>query len=112
MAHRPLIALLLLGYRLPLPYGVVLAAAALPAGAYLLAGAVAPRISPDARKAYVVFLMSASAGLLVALIAATMGLSAVGLLLMVAVLAGVASSRLISRHVSFNDDYWRPPGSP
>ena len=97
-------ALLLLGYRLPLPYGVMLGAAALPVIAYLLAGAIAQKLLPEARRGYLLLLMSVAAGLLVALIAATLGISGASPLLTIAALAGVLSSRLISRHVPFKDD--------
>ncbi len=100
-----MLALLALGYRLPLPYGVMIGAAALPVAAYLLTSATTPKVRPESRRGYLVFLMSTVVGLLVALMAATLGVSGPGLLLMIAALAGVLSSRLISRHVSFDDEY-------
>jgi len=100
-----MLALLALGYRLPLPYGVMIGAAALPVAAYLLTSATTRKVRPESRRGYLVFLMSAVVGLLVALMAATLGVSRPGLLLIIAALAGVLSSRLISRHVSFDDQY-------
>ena len=92
-----------LGYRVPAPCGIVLAAAAVPLLTYLVAGAIAFRVAPESRREYVIFLLATAAGLLIALIAAVSGLSAPGLLLALAVAGGALAYRPLSRIVLPDD---------
>ncbi len=102
------VAMLLLltsGYRIPLPWGLALSAAALPVIGYLAAGAVAQRLQPEARRGYLIFLMSCNAGLLAALIVAVAAPCGTGILLAIAVGAGVLSARFISSVVPGDSEY-------
>ena len=102
------VAMLLLltsGYRIPLPWGLALSAAALPVIGYLAAGAVAQRLQPEARRGYLIFLMSCNAGLLAALIVAVAAPCGTGILLAIAVGAGVLSARFISSVVPRDSEY-------
>lgn len=92
-----MMALLLSGYRIPLPWTLALGAASLPVIGYLVAGTLARWVRAESRRGYLVFLMSLNAGLLAALIAAVLGASGLGLLVVIALAAGVPCSRLISR---------------
>jgi len=72
---------------------------------YLVAGVVARRVHVGSRHDYLVFLISINSGLLVALIAAILGLSGAGALLIIALGAGLASARLISGLLPENGEY-------
>ena len=75
-----MMALLLLGYRFPLPWGVVLSALALPVAGYVLLGQGAQKVPPTWRKHYLIGVLALNAGLLVASMAAVIGLLALPVL--------------------------------
>jgi len=83
-----MIALLLAGYRLPIPWGVALIVVALPVAGYVIAGEFARHVPEGRRAGFLVGVVALNAGLLAALIAAILGVldpAALGL-----VAAGVA----------------------
>lgn len=84
-----MVALVLLGYRLPLPWEVVLAALACPIGGYILLGAGAQKVPPSWRTHYLVGVLAVNAGLLMASIGAVIGL--VSLPALAGIVAGVAA---------------------
>jgi len=69
-----MIALLLAGYRLPIPWGVALIVVALPVAGYAIAGEVARHVPEDRRAGFLVGVVALNVGLLAALIAAILGL--------------------------------------
>ncbi len=69
-----MIALLVGGYHLPLPWGTVLIVVALPVLGYAIAGEVAHRVPQSSRAGFLVIVVALNAGLLAALIAAILGL--------------------------------------
>lgn len=70
-----MLGLLLAGYRLPIPWGVALLAAAAPVAGYVIAGELARRAPGSRRAAVLAGGLALNGGLLVALIAAILGLS-------------------------------------
>ncbi len=75
-AFVSMMTLLLLGYRFPLPWGVVLIALALPVAGYVLLGEGAQKVPPTWRTHYLVGVLALNAGLLAASMAAVIGLLA------------------------------------
>jgi len=95
-----MIALLVAGYRVPIPWGVGLAVAALPVLGYLLAGEVARRAPAAWRASLLVGPLALNAGLLVALIAAILGMTDPVVLAGVAAGAAALLAPLIRRPVT------------
>ncbi len=69
-----MIALLLAGCRLPIPWGVALIVVALPVAGYLIAGQMARHVPEHGRAGFLVSVVALNAGLLAAVIAAILGL--------------------------------------
>lgn len=71
-----MLGLLLGGYRLPIPWGVALLAAAAPVAGYVMAGELARRAPRSWRAAALAGGLALNGGLLIALIAAVVGVTA------------------------------------
>ncbi len=86
-----MLALLVLGYRFPIPWGVALIAMALPVAGYVIFGAAARKLPPSWRTQYMVGVLALNAGLLVAAIAGLAGvthpMSLIGIVALVAALS-------------------------
>jgi hypothetical protein len=70
-----MLALLVLGYRFPLPWAIALAAMSLPVAGYIAFGELARKVPASWRTQYMVGVLSLNAGLLAALIAGVIGLT-------------------------------------
>jgi hypothetical protein len=84
-----MLALLLLGYRFPIPWGVALVAVSLPVLGYVGFGAVARVVPSSWRTQYMVGALALNGGLLTAMVAAVMGL--VQVLPLLGITVGVAA---------------------
>ena len=84
-----MMALVLLGYRLPLPWEVALAALACPIGGYVLLGEGAQKVPPSWRTHYLVGVLALNAGLLMASVVAVIGV--VSLPALAGIVSGVAA---------------------
>jgi hypothetical protein len=78
-----MLALLVLGYRFPLPWGVALVAMALPVAGYITFGGGAQKVPASWRTQYLAGVLALDAGLLAAVVAGVMGLTGPMLLLAV-----------------------------
>ncbi|MEA3401204.1 MAG: hypothetical protein U9R79_08185 [Armatimonadota bacterium] len=102
-----MIAVLVAGYRLPIPWGVALAVAALPVLGYWLAGFVAQRVPRSWRTGLLVWVLALNAGLLAALIVAVLGY--MDPLALAAITVGVAAvlshtiRKAVTHHASQRD---------
>jgi len=83
-----MLALLLTGYRFPIPWGVALAALALPVGGYIAFGEAARQVPRSWRTHYLVAVLALNAGLLAATVAGVMGLMSLLPLIVVTVGTG------------------------
>jgi len=95
-----MIALLLAGYRLPIPWGVALIVVALPVAGYVIAGEVARHVPEHRRAGFLVAVVALNAGLLAAVIAAILGLVDPVALALVAAAVGGLLAPAIGRAVS------------
>jgi hypothetical protein len=106
-ALASMLALLLLGYRFPIPWGVALVAVSLPVAGYIAFGTMARNVPRSWRTHYLVAVLALNAGLLMATVVALMGLMKVLPLLAIAVGTGALVWPVIKRAVSAsmrNDD--------
>lgn len=69
-----MLALLVMGYRFPIPWGVAVGAMALPVAGYIGFGAVARKVPRSWRTQYMVGTLALNAGLLAATVTAVVGL--------------------------------------
>lgn len=94
-----MIALLVGGYRLPIPWGVAIIVVALPIAGYVLASEVARRTPAAWRLNMLVAVVAANAGLLAALTAAILGLVEPVALAIIAALVGGLTAPLIRKAI-------------
>ncbi len=94
-----MIALLVAGYRLPLPWGVAMIVIALPITGYVLAGEMARRTPAHLRLSALVLVVASNAGLLVALTAAILGLLEPVTLAIIAGLVGALTAPCIRKAI-------------
>jgi len=95
-----MLALLVMGYRFPIPWGVALIALALPVAGYVGFGAAARKVPRSWRTQYLVGVLALNAGLLVTAIAGLAGVTHPFTLILITVLVAALSWRGIRRAVT------------
>lgn len=98
-AFVAMLGLLVLGYSIPIPWGVALAALALPVLGYIVFGGVARIIPSSWRVDYMAAMLTLNIALLVAVIAGIIGLTNPMTLIGIAALTAIVSWRFIRRVV-------------
>ncbi len=95
-----MLALLVLGYRFPLPWGVALITLALPVAGYVVFGTVAQKVPASWRTQYLAGVLALDAGLLTAVFVSVMGLTSPTALLVIVAVVCALSWRHIARAVA------------